>query len=127
MDEITLMSFGFYHGLPVDANTVLDVRGLPNPFWVEELKNRTGLDAEVRDYVFSTEEAEGYYRSALDLIRRRVAFHEAYKSPLKQPLVIAVGCTGGRHRSVSTICRLAEALRADGKEVCVIHRDIEKR
>ena len=127
MNELTLMSFGYLFGLPEDADTVIGTRGLPNPYYVEELKHKTGLDQEVRDYVFSTSKSEAYYETVLSLVRQRIAFYELYDNPLKQPLIIAVGCTGGKHRSVSMICRLAEDLRADGVVVRVLHRDIEKR
>lgn len=127
MNELTLMSFGYLFGLPEDADTVIGTRGLPNPYYVEELKHKTGLDQEVRNYVFSTPKSEAYFETVLSLIRQRIAFYELYDSPLKQPLIIAVGCTGGKHRSVSMTCRLAEALRAEGVSVRVLHRDIEKR
>ena len=123
---ITLMSFGYLFGLPEEADTVIGVRGLPNPYWVEALKHKTGLDQEVRDYVFSTPEAEAFFDSCLTMLRQRIAFHEAYDSPLKKPLVIALGCSGGKHRSVSMAIRLAEALRAEGRELRLVHRDIEK-
>ena len=127
MNEITLMSFGYIYGIPGDADTVIGVRGLPNPYWVEELKRRTGLDPEVRDYVFSTPEARAYFESCLSLLRQRIAFHEAYQSPLKTPLVIALGCSGGKHRSVSMAIRLAEALEAEGRAVRLVHRDLKKK
>ncbi len=127
MTEITLMSFGSLYGLPEDADTIIGVRGLPNPYWVEALKHKTGLDPEVRDYVFSTPEAEAFFQTTLTLLRQRIAFHEAYDSPLKKPLVIAFGCSGGKHRSVSMAIRLAEALKADGNEIRVLHRDLEKK
>lgn len=127
MNDITLMSFGYLYGLPEEADTVIGVRGLPNPYWVDELKHKTGLASEVRDYVFSTPEAEAFFDSCLDLLRRRIAFHEAYDSPLKKPLVVALGCSGGKHRSVSMTLRLAEALEAEGRTIRVVHRDLEKR
>ena len=126
MNDITLMSFGYLYGIPGDADTVIGVRGLPNPYWVEELKHGTGLDPEVRDYVFSTPEARAYFESCLSLLRQRIAFHEAYQSPLKTPLVIALGCSGGKHRSVSMAIRLAEALEAEGVALRVVHRDLDK-
>lgn len=126
MNEITLMSFGCLYGLPGEADTVIGTRGLPNPYYVEALKHRTGLDREVRDYVFSTPEAEAYFETCLSMLRQRIAFYESYTSPLKQPLVIAVGCSGGRHRSVSMTVRLAEALRSEGVPLRVVHRDIDK-
>lgn len=126
MNEITLMSFGYVFGAPEGADTVIGTRGLPNPYWVEALKHKTGLDSEVRDYVFSTPEAEAYFESCLDMLRRRIAFYEQYDSPLKTPLRIGIGCTGGKHRSVSMTLRLAQALRAEGVELRVVHRDLEK-
>jgi UPF0042 nucleotide-binding protein len=126
MNEITLTSFGYLYGLPEDADTVIGTRGLPNPYWVEELKHKTGLDPEVRDYVFSTAEAAAYFASCLDMLRRRIAFYEEYDSPLKTPLLIAVGCSGGKHRSVSMTVRLAEALQAEGVPLRVLHRDIRR-
>ncbi|MBR6119499.1 MAG: NUDIX domain-containing protein [Oscillospiraceae bacterium] len=126
MSEITLMSFGYVFGPPEGADTVIGTRGLPNPYWAEELKHKTGLDQEVRDYVFSTPEVEAYFESCLDMLRRRIAFYERYDSPLKTPLLIAVGCTGGKHRSVSMTLRLAAALAGEGIPVRVLHRDLDK-
>ena len=127
MTEITLMSFGYLYGLPQDADTIIGTRGLPNPYWVDALKHKTGLDAEVRAYVFSTPEAERFFEATLDLLRRRIAFYETYDSPLKTPLVLAVGCSGGRHRSVSMTVRLAAALENDGLKLRVVHRDIDRQ
>ena len=126
MNEITLMSFGYVFGFPEGADTVIGTRGLPNPYWIDTLKNKTGLDREVRDYVFSTPEAEAYFESCLDMLRRRIAFYEAYDSPLKTPLRVGIGCTGGKHRSVSMTLRLAEALRAEGVALRALHRDLDK-
>ncbi|MBO4419851.1 MAG: NUDIX domain-containing protein [Oscillospiraceae bacterium] len=126
MNEITLMSFGYLYGLPEEADTIIGVRGLPNPYYVEALKHKTGLDAEVRDYVFSTPESERYFESVLSLLRQRIALYQSYESPLKTPLVIAVGCSGGKHRSVSTVCHLAEALKGEGVPIRVVHRDLNK-
>ena len=126
MNEITLLSFGYLYGVPTDADTIIGTRGLPNPFWVEELKHKTGLDQAVRDYVFSSPEAERFFETTLELLRQRIAFYEQYDSPLKTPLVIAVGCSGGKHRSVSMTVRLAEALRAEGLPLRVLHRDIRR-
>ena len=126
MNEITLMSFGYVFGAPEGADTVIGTRGLPNPYWVEELKHKTGLDQAVRDHVFSTPEAEAYFESCLDMLRRRIAFYEQYDSPLKTPLHIAIGCTGGKHRSVSMTLRLADALEGEGIPVRVLHRDLDK-
>lgn len=126
MNELTLMSFGYLYGLPEEADTVIGVRGLPNPYWVEALKQKTGLDPAVRDYVFSTPGAEDYFQTTLSLLRQRIALYQAYDSPLKTPLVIAVGCSGGKHRSVSMAIRLAEALAEEGIPVKLLHRDLHK-
>ena len=127
MNEVTLMSFGCLYGLPEDADTIIGTRGLPNPYWVEELKHGTGLDKAVRDYVFSTPAAERFFEMTLELVRQRVALYADYDSPLKKPLVIALGCTGGKHRSVSMTVRLAQALAAEGIRVRVVHRDLAKQ
>lgn len=126
MNEITLMSFGYLYGVPEHADTIIGARGLPNPYYVEALKHSTGLDPAVRDYVFSTPEAQEFFACCLDLVRRRIALYGGYDSPLKEPLVIAVGCSGGKHRSVSMVYRLAEALEAEGIPVRAEHRDLRK-
>ena len=127
MANVTLMSFGYLFGIPQEADTVIGTRGLPNAYYVEALKHKTGLDREVRDYVFSTPEAETYYETVLSLLRQRIAIFQKYQSPLKRPLIIAIGCTGGKHRSVSLTFRLAQALQNDGLEIAVVHRDIAKK
>ena len=126
MNEITLMSFGYLYGLPEEADTVIGVRGLPNPYYVEALKHKTGLEEAVRDYVFSTPESQRFFETVLSMLCQRIALYRAYESPLKTPLVIAVGCSGGKHRSVSMTVRLAEALRAEGLPLRVLHRDIRR-
>lgn len=126
MNETNIMSFGYLYGVPEQADTVIGVRGLPNPYWVEALKHKTGLDRAVQDYVFSTPESRAFLDITLKLIRQRIALYQAYESPLKTPLVIAVGCSGGKHRSVSMAWRLAEALQAEGLPVKLLHRDLHK-
>ncbi|MBR6413168.1 MAG: NUDIX domain-containing protein [Oscillospiraceae bacterium] len=127
MEEITLMSFGLLYGLPEQADTVIGTRGLPNPYYVDALKHQTGLEQSVRDHVFSTPEAEAYFASCLALVRQRITLYQSYDSPLKEPLLIAVGCSGGHHRSVSVTHRLAQALREEGIPVQVVHRDLNKK
>ncbi len=126
MNEITLMSFGYLFGAPEGADTVIGTRGLPNPYYDESLKHKTGLDQAVRDYVFSTPEAERYFETVLSMLRQRIAFYQSYDSPLKTELLTAVGCTGGKHRSVSMTLRLAKALEEEGISVRVLHRDLDK-
>ncbi|MBQ2153826.1 MAG: hypothetical protein II437_02040 [Oscillospiraceae bacterium] len=126
MSGYTLISFGYRYGLPAEADLVFDTRGLPNPFYVPELREKTGLDAEVRSYVFSVPESEAYLSAILEVLRLRLVLFEQWNSPLRHPLTVAVGCTGGRHRSVSMTVRLAEALQAQGVPVTVFHRDVAR-
>ncbi|MDQ2678380.1 MAG: RNase adapter RapZ [Actinomycetota bacterium] len=121
--QVTLMSFGYKHGLPPDADVVFDCRFLPNPHWVEELRPMTGLDPEVQDYVAGfelTDEFMERLESLLDLLL------PAYVNEGKSVLTIAFGCTGGRHRSVSIAERLAGWLRERGTEPRIRHRDVTK-
>ena len=118
--RLTIMSFGFKFGLPPEADLVLDVRCLPNPFYVPELKHKTGLDQEVVDFVMSHPEAQ-------ELLHRYENFLQ-YALPLyvkegKSQLTIAVGCTGGKHRSITFARKLAEDCTALGYEPGVQHRD----
>ena len=122
--NIHVMSFGFKHGIPTDADFVLDVRCLPNPFWIEELRSKTGLDKEVVDYVFSFSESSELLTRLEGLIDYLIPL---YIREGKSQLVIAMGCTGGNHRSVA----FAEALKTHFSQswdnVTVNHRDIERR
>ena len=121
--QVTLMSFGYKHGLPPDADVVIDCRFLPNPHWVEGLRPMTGLDPEVQDYVASFEltgEFLDRLESLLDLLL------PAYVNEGKSVLTLAFGCTGGRHRSVSIAERLAGWLRERGTEPRIRHRDVAK-
>lgn len=118
---VTVTSFGFKHGLPLDADLVFDVRCLPNPFYIEELRSKTGLDAPVRDYVFSFKESCGL----LEEIRNFLTYAlPLYAEEGKTGLVVAVGCTGGHHRSVAFVHALAEFCREKGYPTREIHRDI---
>ncbi len=119
--RITLMSFGYKYGLPVDADLVVDCRLLPNPHWVEELRPFTGLDEVVRDYVFAQKGAAEFVDTYTRLLR---LYEEGYVREGKPYATVAVGCTGGKHRSVAIGEELAARLRADGVEVDVVHRDL---
>ena len=119
---VTLQSFGFKYGLPPDADIVADMRFLPNPFWDERLRQFTGEDAEVRDYVLSQEGAREFL-DAYSLALRPVL--EGYQRENKSHSVVAVGCTGGKHRSVVMVRELAERLASvPGVAVRVSHRDL---
>ena len=118
--RLTIMSFGFKFGLPPEADLVLDVRCLPNPFYVPELKHKTGLDQEVVDFVMSHPEAQ-------ELLKRYESFLE-YALPLyvkegKSQLTIAVGCTGGKHRSITFARKIAEYCEKLGYKPGIQHRD----
>ncbi len=119
---IQCMSFGFKYGIPADADLVFDVRCLPNPFYVDKLKNLTGLDEPVCDYVMNRKQAKGLVPKLLDLIDYLVPL---YREEGKSQLIIAIGCTGGRHRSVAFAELVYKHLSEDkGMNVMVMHRDI---
>lgn len=120
---VTCMSFGFKHGLPSDADLVFDVRCLPNPFYVEGLRGKTGLDQEVRDYIFQFPESEEFRKKLFDMMDFLVPL---YIREGKSQLVVAMGCTGGKHRSVTYALLLAEHLSRSGVGVVTAHRDIHK-
>jgi UPF0042 nucleotide-binding protein len=123
--RITVLSFGYKYGLPMDADLVIDVRFLPNPFWIPELREFTGLDADVRNYVLSQEGAEEFLDRYLELLR---LISGGYRREGKRYLTLAVGCTGGKHRSVVVSEALASRLNrnggADRITVKVVHRDV---
>ncbi len=121
--QVTLMSFGYKHGLPPDADLVFDCRFLPNPHWVEGLRPLTGLDVEVQQYVASFELTDRFLEELLPLLELLLP---AYLDEGKSLLTIAFGCTGGRHRSVSMVERVAEWFRAREIEPGVRHRDVAK-
>lgn len=120
--RVTVLSFGYKYGLPMDADLVMDVRFLPNPFWIPELRDHTGLEGEVRNYVLSQEGAEEFLDRYHQLLRLIGA---GYKREGKRYLTLAVGCTGGKHRSVAISEELAQRLsNEDGMAVKVVHRDL---
>jgi UPF0042 nucleotide-binding protein len=120
--SMTVMSFGFKFGLPADAGWVVDVRMVRNPFWVPELRSLTGHDAAVRDYVLEDEVA----CDLIDRIHSLISWSAQRNAERgKDGLSLAVGCTGGRHRSVVIVDAIAERLRGDGLTVTVTHRDVD--
>ncbi|KRK48083.1 RNase adapter RapZ [Secundilactobacillus kimchicus] len=121
--HIEMMSFGFKYGLPIDADIVMDVRFLPNPYYIPELKKLTGLDQAVSDYVMSQPETTKFYDQFLGLLE---SIMPGYKREGKTNLTIAIGCTGGQHRSVALVERIGNAL-GDTYPVHITHRDIERR
>jgi UPF0042 nucleotide-binding protein len=117
----TVMSFGFKYGIPVDADLVADLRFLPNPYWDPKLKDQTGLDAAVNDYVVASDQAQEFltkYAELIDLVE------DGYLREGKRFVTIAMGCTGGKHRSVAMAENLSARLVKSGVEVRVVHRDL---
>jgi UPF0042 nucleotide-binding protein len=117
----TVMSFGFKYGIPVDADLVADVRFLPNPYWVNELEPLSGLDEPVAEYVFSHAEAREFleqYAKLIDVVA------DGYLREGKRYVTVAVGCTGGRHRSVAMAESLGRRLKKKGVQTLVTHRDL---
>ena len=120
---VSVMSFGFKYGIPMEADVVLDVRFMPNPYYVEGLRHKTGLDAVVRDYVFGFRQTQEYVEKIKDLMGFSLPL---YAEEGKTVLVVAVGCTGGHHRSVAVARELSEYIRALGYPVTENHRDMTR-
>ncbi|GAA1831007.1 RNase adapter RapZ [Pseudonocardia ailaonensis] len=120
--RVNFLSFGYKYGLPMDSDLVVDMRFLPNPHWIPELREHSGKDADVRDYVLSQEGAEEFIGRYLDLLRLVGA---GYRREGKRYLAVSVGCTGGKHRSVAISEELARRLAgSEGVAVSVAHRDL---
>ena len=123
--HVQVVSFGFKYGLPIDADVVMDVRFLPNPYYVPELKEKTGMDKDVYDYVMNSSRTEEFYQNYLKTLRCALP---GYIDEGKTSLTIAIGCTGGQHRSVAIARRLAADLQQDGQyPVRLFHRDSQRR
>ena len=121
--EVNVMAFGFKYGMPLDADLVFDVRCFPNPFYIEELRAKTGNDKEVQDYVMSFDTAAGFMQRLDDMILYMLPL---YIDEGKKDITIAIGCTGGRHRSVTMANKLSERLIKEGYNSRVFCRDIDK-
>jgi RNase adapter protein RapZ len=120
---LNFISFGFKHGMPIDADVVFDVRFLPNPFYIQELKPKTGLDSEVSEYVLKWGETQILLQKLTDLFKFLIP---QYKNEGKSQVIIAFGCTGGQHRSV-TLAEYFGAYFNEEYRTFITHRDIEKR
>lgn len=121
---ISINTFGFKHGAPRDADLMFDVRFLPNPYYNLEMREKTGCDADVADYVFSTPESQQFMDKLIDMMSFLIP---QYKKEGKRNLVISIGCTGGRHRSVAVGERLVAALNAQGHSTAIYHRDCTRK
>ena len=121
---IQVVSFGFKYGIPIDADIVMDVRFLPNPHYIEELRPLTGQDSAVYDYVMSQPETKTFYHKFMELLDFVIP---GYKKEGKSSVTIAIGCTGGQHRSVALTERTGRELMSDSYHVTISHRDKDKR
>ncbi|PRO65582.1 RNase adapter RapZ [Alkalicoccus urumqiensis] len=121
--HVHLLSFGFKHGLPIDADLVFDVRFLPNPHYIDHMRPQTGLDKEVSDYVLKWEETQKFVEKIDDLLQYMLPH---YKREGKSQLIIAIGCTGGKHRSVTLAEYFHKRLQELDYYTSVTHRDVEK-
>ncbi len=119
--RVTVMSFGFKYGIPTDADNVADVRFLPNPYWVTELRHLSGHDQPVAEYVLAQDGAHEFADTYADLMESILA---GYTRELKPYVTIAIGCTGGKHRSVAMCEYISERLRSKGHMVRTLHRDL---
>jgi UPF0042 nucleotide-binding protein HMPREF0972_01091 len=119
--RLTVMSFGFKYGLPLDADNVVDVRFLPNPYWVSELRHLTGKDSPVANFVLNKAGGQGFVERYTALLTDIL---HGYTRELKPFVTIGIGCTGGKHRSVAIAEAISERLRAGGRAVRTIHRDL---
>lgn len=120
---LTFMSFGFKHGAPNDCDSIIDVRCLPNPYYIPELKDKTGNDSDVRDYVFNSDDTTEFLNKLLSFFDCAVPL---YVKEGKVELVVGVGCTGGKHRSVAIAEHLKKYFAKKGYKSSVYHRDINK-
>ncbi len=122
--SVNVLSFGFKHGIPLEADLVFDVRFLPNPYYIPELRNKTGLEEAVRNFVFQYQATKDFVEKLEDLLNFTLP---QYVEEGKTELVIAVGCTGGRHRSVAIAKELADFITKRGYTVVLNHRDMARR
>lgn len=122
---INVMSFGFKHGIPADVDLVFDVRFLPNPYYVEELRRKTGNDKEVQDFVMACEESHVFLQKLTDMLEFLIP---NYVKEGKYRLVVAIGCTGGKHRSVTLANELYQRMKNQGDYgLTIYHRDVDNR
>ena len=120
--NISLLSFGFRNGLPLEADIVMDVRFLPNPYFIEEMRKQSGLDQGVREYVLGHPVSRSFTERFLALLKMLIP---EYLREGKSYLTVAIGCTGGRHRSVAIVSVLGDSLREEGYEIALTHRDLK--
>ena len=121
--NVNVLSFGFKHGIPIEADLVFDVRFMPNPYYVTELKHQTGLDEAVREFVMNFQQTRNFLEQLHQMLKFLLPL---YKEEGKTVLVIAIGCTGGHHRSVAIAHEVSEFIAGEGYPVTENHRDISR-
>ena len=121
--QVTVQSFGFKHGMPIDLDMLFDTRFLPNPHWVEELRPLTGTDERVRDYVMGQPDAREYLTRIEDMLTFLLP---GFTREGKHYLTVAIGCTGGHHRSVVFAEELARFIKDQGYSCTLVHRDLDR-
>ncbi len=121
--SISVTSFGFKHGILMDGDLIFDVRFIPNPFYIPELKDNTGNDENVRDYVFSSQETGIFVAKLTDMLEFLIPY---YIREGKSQLILGIGCTGGVHRSVAIANKIGDILKSNGHRVNISHRDMKK-
>ena len=121
---VSIVSFGFKRGIPLDVDLLFDVRFLPNPYYIEELKHHTGNDKEVQDYVMQWEEAQIFFNKLKDMIEFLIPY---YTKEGKTQLIVGIGCTGGKHRSVTLANELYNYLHSNKHRTTIEHRDIKEK
>ncbi len=121
--KIECRSFGFKNGADAHADFVFDVRCLPNPFYIEDLKHKTGMDKLVRDYVLDSDQSKEYLEKIFNLLMVVIPVKEKYGI---EKMTVSFGCTGGHHRSVTFAITICEMLKQNGFNAYCVHRDIEK-
>ena len=119
---VNILSFGFKYGIPIDADLVFDVRFIPNPYYIEAMKRQSGLDEEVRDYVLGMEQTKIFFEKLMDML---IFLIPNYENEGKFQLVIGIGCTGGRHRSVAIAEKLKDLFKENDFKAFIQHRDIK--
>ena len=122
--KITVQSFGYKHGMSMDADLVFDARFIPNPYYLKSMRDLTGNNQKVREYVMKFEETQEFIRRTTDLVEYLIPY---YMKQGKMNLLIAFGCTGGQHRSVAMANEFSDIMRERGKHVTTVHRDVMKR
>lgn len=122
--NITVQSFGYKHGMTMDADMVFDARFIPNPYYLNSMRNLTGNNIKVREYVMKFEETQEFIKRTTELVEYLIPY---YMKQGKMNLLVAFGCTGGQHRSVAMANELSDILREHGRSVTTVHRDVMKR